>query len=345
MSHPLVIRSRYPGLSFRLNRRVPPTVLALTLLTLAAMVVNIGLGEYPIAPLDVAQTLLGAGNPEHHFIVNTLRLPRTLVAFFVGVGLALSGAILQGLTRNALASPQVVGVSGGASLAATTMIVLVPSAPVFFLPFVAFGGALAAAFLAYLLAWQQGSSPIRLILVGIGIAAIAHALITLVITYGQIYRVHQATIWMTGSVYGRSWEHLWPMLPWFAVFLPLSLLMSRHLNALQFGDDVARGLGGRIETHRGVLLLTSVALAGTAVATAGPVGFVGLMAPHIARGLVGPMHGGLLPTAGVTGALLVVVADMLGRTLFAPFEIPCGVITAVIGAPYFIYLLYRNRNV
>ena len=151
-------------------------------------------------------------------------------------------------------------------------------------------------------------------------------------------------MWLTGSVYGRSWEQIWVLLPWLAVFLPLAFARSRQLNALGLGDDMARGLGARVELERGVLLLASVALAASAVATAGTISFVGLISPHIARRLAGPSHGALLPVSAVTGAALVVLADLLGRTVFAPIEIPCGIITAAVGAPFFLYLLYRSRN-
>lgn len=342
----LVIRSRRPPVSFRIDLRPVAVLLALGLVTLAGMVLNMGYGEYPIAPFDVARTVAGmdVGDGSYYFIVNTLRLPRVLAAFMVGAGLALSGAILQGLTRNALAAPEIVGVSAGAGLAAVTLVVALPSVSVATLPPAAFGGALAVAVLLYALAWKGHSSPIRLILIGIGLSAVASALTTVMIVFGDIFQVSKALIWLTGSVYGRSWEHVWTLLPWLAVFVPLSLLYSRHLNALGLGDEVAKGLGARVEAERGVLLLASVALAGSSVATAGMVGFVGLMAPHIARQLVGPSHGGLLPVAAMTGGMLVVLADLLGRTIFAPTEIPCGVITSAVGAPYFLYLLYRSRN-
>lgn len=342
----LVIRPRPLPVSFRLDRRVPGVLLALGLLTVAGMVINMGQGEYPIAPPDVVRTVLGleTGNPDHAFIVRTLRLPRMLVALLVGMALATSGAILQGLLRNPLAAPEVLGVSAGASLAAVALIVLFPGVSAAALPPAAFGGALAPALLLYLLARTRRGAPLRLILVGVGIAAIAGALTTAIITFGRILQVSQALIWMAGSVYGRSWEHLWPLLPWLAVFLPAAWLSTRHLNALSLGDEVADGLGVRVELQRGVLLLIAVALAGAAVATAGAVGFVGLMAPHLARRLVGPAHEGLLPTAGLLGGLLVILADLAGRTLFAPIEIPCGVITAILGAPYFLYLLARGRG-
>lgn len=344
MSRWLVIRGRGLPVSLRVGRRVPPVLLALGLVALAGIVISIGVGEYPIAPGDVLRTLLGSGSREFDFVVKTLRLPRALVAFLVGMALAVSGAILQGLTRNPLASPDVVGVTAGAGLGAVAALAWMPGTPWALVPVAAFGGALAAAACTYLLAWQKGSHPTRLILVGIGVAAVAHALISVILTGSRIYRVQEALIWLTGSVYGRSWESLRPLLPWLALFVPLAFLLARHLNALGLGDDVARGLGSRVEWQRGVLLLASVALASAAVATAGTVGFIGLMAPHIARRLVGPLHGGLLPTAGMAGGVITVLADLLGRTLFAPVEIPCGVITAAVGAPYFIYLLYRSRH-
>jgi iron complex transport system permease protein len=156
--------------------------------------------------------------------------------------------------------------------------------------------------------------------------------------------VQRALIWLTGSVYGRSWPEFWALLPWVLCFAPLALLLARDLNALHLGEEIARGLGVRVVQRRALLLLTAVALAGATVAAAGTIGFVGLMAPHIGRRLVGPDHAGLLPTAGLIGALTVVSADLVGRTLFAPIELPVGLVTAAVGAPFFIYLLWRQRR-
>ncbi len=342
MSRWVVIRFR--GASFRLDARVPLVLLALAVAAFVVIVLSIGMGQYPIPPIDVVRTLFGNGPKEYDFVVNTLRFPRALVAFLVGMGLGVSGAILQGLSRNPLASPDVVGISAGAGLAATAVILLVPAAPWSALPPAALAGALVAALLTYTLGWKNGSSPIRLVLVGIGISAIGQALINLVTAMSKTTRVAETMIWMTGSVYGRSWEHLRPFVPWLVIFIPAALLLARHLDALAYGDDVARGLGSRVEQYRGLLLLTSVALAGASVSVAGTVGFVGLISPHMARRLVGPSHTGVIPTAGLLGGLTVVTADLLGRMLFAPVEIPAGVVTAAVGAPYFLYLLYRNRN-
>jgi len=337
---------RSPGFSLRLDVRAILVTVLLALVALVGMVLNVGVGEYPIAPLDVVRTILGiqAGDTNYDFIIYTLRLPRVLVAFMVGVGLAVAGAILQGLTRNPLAAPDIVGVNAGAALVAVTLIVAVPSVPAAYLPPAAFLGGFGVAVLLYLLAWRGNSSPVRLVLIGVGLSAIAGALTTFLTTFGEINDVSRALVWLTGSVYGRSWEQLWPLLPWLVVFLPIAFLGARHLNALSLGDEVAVGLGVRVEIMRAVLLLVSVALAASAVATAGTIGFVGFVAPHIARQLVGPSHGGLLPASAMTGGALVVLADLVGRTAFAPIEIPCGIITSVVGAPYFLYLLYRSRN-
>lgn len=342
----IVVRPHRIPISFRVQRRIPVVLFLLTVITLAIFIVSLGYGEYPISPLNVLKTLLGIAtdNPDYPFIIHILRLPRALLALLVGIGLAIAGTILQGLTRNPLAAPDVIGINAGASLAAVSLIVLLPAAPLFAIPLAAFAGAAIAAAMIYLLAWNQGSSPIRLILIGVGIAAIAGAGTSVLMTFGQINSVTQALIWMTGSVYGRSWEHILLLLPWLGIFVPLALLLSRELNVLHLGDDVARGLGSKVEWQRFLLLVTSVALTGASVATAGTIGFVGLMAPHLARQLVGPAYEGLLPTAALLGGLITVLADLLGRSLFAPTELPCGVLTAAVGAPYFLYLLYRNRH-
>lgn len=341
----LVVRLPFLSVSFRVDRRVPSVLALALLLILAVMTINIGVGEYPIPPLGVLRAVLGlpTANGDYDFIVNTLRLPRMLVAALVGLALGIAGTILQGLTRNPLAAPGILGINSGAGLAAVTLIVVFPTVPAGLLPLAAFGGAFTVALLIYLLAWQSGDSPLRLILVGIGLGAVAGALTTLMITFGDINQVQRALIWLTGSVYGRSWDELRAFLPWIAVFVPLALVLAQDLNALNLGEDVAQGLGAPVAVRRGLLLLTAVALAGATVATAGTIGFVGLMAPHIARRLVGSDHVGLLPTAGVIGALIVVSADLVGRTLLAPIELPCGLITAAIGAPFFIYLLWQQR--
>lgn len=341
-----VIRPSFAPVSFRLDRRAPAILLLALAATLALMVVNMGVGDYAIAPLDVVKTVLHlpTDNASNAFVVNTLRLPRMLVAALVGVALALSGAILQGLTRNPLADPGILAISNGAGLMAVILIVVVGGVSAAAISLGAFGGAALIALLVYLLAWRRGDSPLRLILVGIGLGAVTGALISLVITYGDLYDVQRALVWLTGSVYGRTWKQFWALLPWIVVFVPLTFFLARDLNTLNLGEEVAQGLGSRVRVQRGLLILSAVALAGASVAAAGGIAFVGLMAPHIARRLVGPDHNGLLPAAALIGALIIVSSDLVGRTVFAPVELPVGLITAVIGAPFFIYLLWQQRR-
>ncbi|MDZ7960260.1 MAG: iron ABC transporter permease [Aulosira sp. DedQUE10] len=343
---PLIFRSTKLGFSFRIQNQVPGILFILTIITLAAMVINTSVGEYPTPPLVVIQTVLGidTGNPDYAFVINNLRLPRILTACLVGIALAISGTIMQSLTRNSLADPGIIGINSGASLAAVAVIVLLPNLPAGILPLSAFVGALVASLLIYFLAWDRGLHPVRLILIGVGISAVASAFTSLMVTFGQIDDVSQALVWLAGSVYGRTWEQVFAFLPWLVIFVPLALIKAPELNALNLGDDIAKGLGSRVEWQRSFLLLISAALSGTAVATAGTIGFVGLIAPHIARQLVGGNHQGLIPVAGITGAMIVVLSDFIGRIIFAPIEIPCGIVTAVIGAPYFVYLLIQNRK-
>ncbi|WP_223829846.1 FecCD family ABC transporter permease [Paenibacillus arenilitoris] len=327
-----------------LRERWIAVVVLLLAANAAILLLSIMIGEFPIPAAEAWKSVFGLGDPAYHFVVNELRFPRSLVAFLVGCGLALSGAILQGLTRNPLAAPGVVGINGGAAAFAVTAIVVFPAMPIAWLPFTAFAGALAAAALTYVLAWRRGSSPMRMLLVGIGIAASTSAYITFWVTSRDIQSVKQAMLWLMGSTYGRTWEHFWPLLPWLLVLYPASLAMARRLDVLKLGDELAIGLGSAVERSRGLLLLICVSLSGAAVAMAGTIGFVGLMGPHIARQLVGESSARLLTVSALAGGLIVMSADLLGRAIAPPIEVPAGIITAAIGAPYLIYLLYRNRK-
>lgn len=341
------VRLRRLPLSFRVDRRVPVVMAGLLVTLMLVTLVNLSFGSYPIGAEDVLRTVLRleSANPDHHFVVNQLRLPRTLVAIFIGMGLAVSGMVLQGLTRNALAAPGIVGVNAGASVTVVAAIIAFPEISVRYYPLAAMVGAFTAAGLIYALAWRGGSNPLRFILIGIGIAAIAQAITSTLVTFGDIERVMGAFVWLAGSVNGSSWKHVRSILPWLLILLPVVWLSARQLNVLSMGDDLAAGLGVRVELQRALLIFASVALAASAVAVAGTVGFVGLMAPHIARQLVGPSHEGLVPSSALVGALIVLAADALGRNLFAPTQIPVGIFTAIIGVPYFLYLLYRNRDI
>lgn len=335
--------------SFLVDKKSAIGVLVLSLAALLAMLVSIGVGDMYIAPWDVFNALIGTGLDINQLIITEFRLPRVLVAFIAGASLALSGAILQGIIRNPLASPDMIGITGGAGFAAVAFLTMFSDdannliVSINYLPLFAFAGATIVAFLIYGLAWKDGVTPIRLILIGIGLMALLQALTTLMMLIGPIYRASQATIWLTGTVYGTSWKEVKAILPWFLGLLPILVLLVRRLNIQGFGDDLTTGAGISVHRERFVLLMICTALAGSAVAFAGAMGFVGLIGPHIARRITGSSFGGLFPASALIGGIMVVLADLAGRTLFSPLEVPAGVFTAAIGAPYFIYLLFKNQ--
>lgn len=303
-----------------------------------------------ISPLDVLKALFGVGNEMQTTVITSFRLPRIVVAMMVGMALAVAGGILQGIIRNPLGSPEIIGLTGGASLAVVSFLAMFSdknnslTVSIGWLPLAAFAGATITAFLVYVFAWKNGVAPIRLVLIGIGISALMQAGTTMMMILGPIYRASQANIWITGSVNGAKWADAYIIIPLVLALMAVAFTLGRNLNVQELGEVIALGVGSKVEKQRLFLLLIATALTGGAVAFAGGIGFVGLMAPHMARRLVGSAFGALLPIAALIGAILVIVADLVGRTLFAPLEIPAGVFTASIGAPYFIYLLYKTRN-
>ncbi|MCZ1268950.1 FecCD family ABC transporter permease [Paenibacillus tundrae] len=330
-----------------IKRRAFTIILILLMLNVGALVLNVMLGDRSMPSGEVLRSLIGRGDQEYHFTIHQLRLPRVLTGFLVGCGLALAGTILQVITRNPLASPGVIGLNSGAAAAVVAVMVLVPTFPMRHMPWIAFIGAFLAAAVIYGLSWRKGeaSSTVRMLLIGVGISSMAGALITYLLTVGKIFRVSQASVWMAGSLYGRTWEHFWPLMPWLLILFLLLIWMSRWLDMFLLDVQSAAGLGLRVETMRVLFLLMSVGLAGSAVSMAGTIGFVGLMAPHMAKHLAGSRSLVRLPIAALLGGLIVMLADLAGRTWFAPYEIPAGLITAIIGAPYMMYLLLRRRGI
>lgn len=317
---------------------VLPTV---AFLAFAATVLTLGYGGVKILPWDAVPALFGSGTDQQVTVVREYELPRILIAWIVGVGLAVAGAVIQGVIRNPLAAPDIIGITSGAAFAASAGLALVPGIRIYQLPLIAACGGIASFFLVYTIAYRHGTSPVRLALVGIAVSALCDAGIRFLLVRDDTL-VSTALIWLSGSLAGRDLDAVKQVAPWFLVLLPLTVLYVRRLDILGLGDEVAQGLGERVERTRRMALLLAVALASVAVAAGGTIGFVGLIAPHMARRLVGARHALLLPTAGFLGALLVLVADALGRGALAPLEIPAGLITAIIGAPYFLYLLMRT---
>jgi iron complex transport system permease protein len=337
-------------ISFLIDKKALITSFLLLLGVLVTFIISTGSGEMYISPLKVVKTLFGNGSEMEQIVIYSFRLPRIVTAFLVGMSLAVAGAILQGMIRNPLASPDILGLTAGASLLVVLFFAIFSDKnnsliiSIHWLPLGAFIGATIAAILVYILAWKNGIVPMRLVLIGIGITALMQAGTTLFMILGPIYRASQANIWITGTVYGATWKNIAILAPWTIILLLISFVSARKLNIQELGDEIALGAGVLLQRQRVFLLLLSTALTGGAVAFAGGIGFVGLMAPHMARRLVGSSFGALLPVSALLGAILVMAADLFGRTLFAPLEIPAGVFTAAIGAPYFIYLLYKSRN-
>lgn len=344
-------RLQKEGISFLVDKRATIVLTIMFLLATLLFIVSTGMGDMKISPAEVIRVIFGQGSEMNKLVVHSFRLPRIIVAVLVGIALAVSGAILQGIVRNPLASPDILGITGGASVAVVSFLAIFSNesnaltVSVKWMPLAAFLGATIIAILIYILAWDKGVTPIRLVLVGIGLFALTQAITTLLMILGPIYQASQANIWLTGTVYGSNWQNIAILLPWTLLLTIITFVSARHLNIQELGDSVATGVGSMVNRQRLILLLLSTGLTGGAVAFAGGIGFVGLMAPHIARKLVGSAFGALLPVAALVGAILVMVADLIGRTMFGANEIPAGVFTAAIGAPYFIYLLFKTRNI
>ncbi|WP_174728465.1 FecCD family ABC transporter permease [Mesobacillus harenae] len=350
MSHYKSIRLFKDKISLLADKRAVAVVVWLLLIAAIVFIISTGSGEMKISPLSVLQVFFGGGTEMEQLVVQSFRLPRIIVAFMVGAGLAVAGGLLQGMIRNPLASPDILGITGGAAVAVVGFLAIFSNnsnaltVSIKWLPVAAFVGAAAVSLLVYTLAWKNGVSPIRLVLIGIGLSALMQALTTLMMIMGPIYRASQANIWITGTVHGSTWSNVYTLVPWTLIFILLAFIFARSVNLQELGDDIATGVGGQVQRQRFGLLLISTALIGSSVAFAGGIGFVGLMAPHMARRLVGSAFGALLPVSALIGGILVMVADLIGRTVFSPLEVPAGVFTAAIGAPYFIYLLFKSRN-
>ncbi|MFF5938973.1 FecCD family ABC transporter permease [Streptomyces sp. NPDC012508] len=330
------------GLSLRYAPRAALSMVGLLALTLAAAVVLIGSGDFPIAPGDVVATLLGDGTAVQEFAVMDLRLPRVLVAVFVGAALGIGGAVFQSISRNPLGSPDVIGFGQGATVGALAVIVLFQGSAM-----AAAGGAVVGALVTgtaiYLLAWKRGIHGYRLVLVGIGAAAMLTAVIHYLITKANLVDATRATVWMTGSLDGRDWEQFWPLFAVCCVLIPLVLGHGRALRMLEMGDDAAYALGVKVERTRIVLMGSAVLLVAVATAAAGPIVFVSLSAPQLARRLT-RSPGPNLAASALMGSVLLLVADWTATNAFGDRQLPVGVVTGVLGGCYLLWLLVTERK-
>ena len=342
--HAGLLTVRCGGLSWRASTRALSVSTAAVALVIVGVLWSVSVGDFPIPVRDVARELTGiGGNSDSDFIIHTLRLPRVLTGVLVGFAFGASGQIFQRMVRNPLASPDILGLSAGAAFGAVLSIVILESGTISATGAALLGSALTVAAI-YLLAIKQGLSSYRLVLVGIGITALLHAGVEYLLTRAEINDAHRATVWLTGSLNGRGWEFVRPLGLALVVLVPIALICTRNLRVLELGDDTAAGLGVDLRRSKLALALSGAGLAAAATAAAGPVGFVALVSPQIARRLIGERSAGIIP-AGLVGAGIMVFGDLLARRAFHPIELPVGVVTAVVGAPYLLWLLARANKI
>lgn len=319
----------------------------LTIIILITMVIALSVGASSVSFDRLIPTLLGNGTFVDDFVLFSIRLPRMLVTLLAGMALALAGSVLQGVTRNELADPGIVGINAGAGLGVTVFFLFAPlevGTFVYILPVVAFAGALITAILIYLFSYSrtEGMQPMKFIITGVGFSlALSGCMIVLISSVDRV-KVDFISRWLAGNVWGTDWPFVIALLPWLIVLIPFVLYKSRSLNLLALNEGTAIGAGVPIQKDRILLMLAAVALAASAVSVTGGIAFIGLMAPHIARALVGPRHQLFVPVSILIGGWLLLLADTIGRNLADPDGMPAGIVVALIGAPYFLYLLLKK---
>mgnify|MGYP001363754398 CR=1 FL=1 len=312
-------------------------VLASIAIMLACVLAGLAYGDFALSVADLLRALFRSPDapPQALMIVWSIRLPRVLLAVLVGMALPVAGAHAQGGPGNPLAHPRIAGIKKGAAPDAVAPAIL---------PVAGFAGASAMVAAIFLLSWKNGTSSLRLLLIGIDLGALASAATTFLTAVGDIGDVQRAMVWMAGSLFDSNWTKVAVLAAWSAPVMVAAWLVSHHLDATLLGDGIAANLGQRVQLTRTLLILGCTLLSGAAVAAAGLVSFVGLLAPHIARRLVGPLHRALLPVAALTGGTLVVIADVASRMVIAPAQLPVGLTIALVGAPFFGWLMWNRRN-
>lgn len=337
-------------ISINKNKKFTLVVGILVILILTTFLVSLNTGSLAIAPSDVIKTLIGQGSKSQEIAIFKLRLPRIVIGILVGTALAIAGTILQGVTKNDLADSGILGINSGAALFVVVYIFImngnvydgISNMTIFTMPLVALSGAIFGAFLIYILAWKNGINSSRLLLIGIGINVAFTSILTIFQLKFTTQEFNRVMAWTSGSIWGASWKYVLAILPFILIFVILTIYKSRYLDALNLGDEVATGLGVEVEKERRKLIIYAVILAGVATSVAGSIAFLGLIAPHIARKLVGPKHKNLIPTAALVGSLILLVGDTIARNIIAPMELPVGIVVSVIGVPYFIYLMLAD---
>ena len=320
----------------------------LLILILSTIIIGLGTGYSPLSYDRLIPTILGQGSFKEDFVLFSIRLPRIIITLLAGMGLALSGSILQGITRNDLADPGIIGINSGAGVAIAIFFLFFPikaGSFIYLLPLIAFMGALVTVCFIYIFSYKRnlGVQPMKLVLVGIGFSMALSGAMIVLISSAERAKVDFIAKWLAGGIWGTDWPFIWAILPWLVILIPFTLYKASRLNLLGLSEPVAIGVGVAVEKERITLLLTAVALAASAVSVTGGITFIGLMAPHIAKALVGPRNQLFIPLAVPIGGWLLLVADTVGRNIGDTDGLPAGIIVALIGAPYFVYLLLKKN--
>ncbi|MDL4842367.1 FecCD family ABC transporter permease [Aquibacillus rhizosphaerae] len=326
----------------------------ITLISVVVMYISVTNGTYDISPLEVYETIFGFDqNDAFDLVIFEFRLPRIIIGALVGFALGIAGAVLQGVTRNQLADPGILGIHAAAGMSIVLFMFFIQGTisgagwfTLFNMSFFGWVGGMAAAMFLLLFSRTYGvMDPTKLILVGIASNS-GFSAVTLYISLKMNPQdFEMATVWLSGSIYSASWDQIIAILPWIVIAVPIMMMKTSQLNALQFDDTTTVGIGVNQSRERTILLLCSVALISACVSVSGSIGFVGLIAPHIARRLVGINHLHILPISGLLGMFIVIFGDFIGKTIFAPAELPVGIVVSIIGVPYFIYLLIKARKI
>jgi len=334
-----------------MRRRTIIVSIIATMILMLAFVFSLTTGTYDLSIKEIIHTFMGQGNKTQSTIVFQLRLPRICIAVFVGAALSTAGCILQSITRNSLAEPGIIGMNAGAALAVVLLIATgssnyyetMGSFTLILMPVVSIIGSFLATLIIYSLSYRKGINPTRLILVGIGVSAAINSIITLFQLNMSKGNYNQALTWISGSLWGSSWTFFYLIAPVAIVFIGIAIYKSELLDVINLGDELATGLGIHVEKERRLLLMVALVLSAIATAVAGNIAFLGLLGPHIAKGIVGPKHRRKIPVAALISGIIIVIADTASRSFFAPLEIPVGMTISVIGVPYFIYLMMKEK--
>jgi iron complex transport system permease protein len=326
------------------------TMIILLVLLLLACAWSMTSGEYKMSMGDFFKTLFGQGNYTDSLILLDFRLPRMLITILAGIALAMSGAVIQSVTRNPLAEPGILGINAGSGFAIALFIVIGQVNAdnfVYILPIISMIGGVGTALLIFTFSYNKGEgiTPASMVLIGVGLAtALSGGSLTIMSKFDKDQSEFIAS-WLAGNIWGDEWSFVIAFVPWLIIIIPFLLMKSNVLNLLNLHEHIAQGVGVKVSRERIILLILAVILSSAAVSVAGAIGFIGLMGPHIAKSIVGPRHQLFLPISIVLGALLLVVSDTIGQVILQPSGIPAGIIVAIIGAPYFLFLMYKSKTV